>query len=34
MTGTYGITTIVVEGVEGVPLTTIGMEVEGISISF
>jgi hypothetical protein len=34
MIGTYDITTIVVEGVEGVPFTIVGMGVEGLPISF
>jgi hypothetical protein len=34
MMGTSKTTTVVVEGVEGFPLTTVGMGVEGIPISF
>jgi hypothetical protein len=34
MIGTSNTTTIVVEGVEGFPLTTLGMGVEGLPISF
>jgi hypothetical protein len=34
MIGTYETTTIVVEGVEGVLLTIVGMGVEGLPISF
>jgi hypothetical protein len=34
MIGTFDTTTIVVEGVEGVPLTIMGMGVEGIPIYF
>jgi hypothetical protein len=34
MIGTSGTTTVVVEGVEGVPLTIVGMGVEGILVSF
>jgi hypothetical protein len=34
MMGTSDTTTMVVEGVEGVPLTIVGMGVEGLPISF
>jgi hypothetical protein len=34
MKGTSGTTIVVVEGVEGFPLTKVGMGVEGIPISF
>jgi hypothetical protein len=34
MTGTSGTTTIVFKGVEGVPLTMVGMGVEGLPIYF
>jgi hypothetical protein len=34
MMGTFGTTTMVVEGIEGIPLTIVGMGVEGIPISF
>jgi hypothetical protein len=34
MMGTYGTTTMVVEGVEGVPLTIVGMGVGGLPIYF
>jgi hypothetical protein len=34
MIGTSDTTTIVVEGVEGVSLTIVGMGVEGLPISF
>jgi hypothetical protein len=34
MMGTYGTTTNVVEGAKGVPLTIVGMGVEGILVFF
>jgi hypothetical protein len=34
MMGTFNTTTMVVEGVEGVPLTIVGMGVEGLLIYF
>jgi hypothetical protein len=32
--GTYGTTTVVVEGVEGIPLTIEGIGVEGLPVPF